>query len=432
MRPEEVDQQRVKEAKALRRFIGSSLLASLLLHGSLLAWQSNRRLSSETPKPTEVVVVPKRPDSPPPIPAKPTEPAVSEPLPRPSPDLAAVPQVPESSAAVQQSPTANLPEATGQLEGRPDVSAHESPLVGSGLSAGEGGFSEGIGLNRSDSPIRGSGGGARQGVPGGDPGVAPVAPASPSPVVPPSPAPEPPSEESRRWVVCRRCPSPNYPQNALQTEAEGRVRVTVDLDRRGRITGVRLADSSGDAALDRVVLRTVREEWRFETVAGGATNVPIEVYMTVNGSQLNQQAVRWGNQTVVELPTAGFAPDTAPDTAPDPALEITEVTPSTTPDPAPDTAPDPAPESTSNTAASSASDPAIPQPAAPPAVESMPTPALNLEAATEAEAEPEPQIKPEPVRIETTPTASDLLIPQIEDLEPAEPALAPSEIRKPE
>jgi TonB family protein len=88
---------------------------------------------------------------------------------------------------------------------------------------------------------------------------------------------------------------------------EGRVSVTVDLDERGRVVEVRLFHSSGDRAIDQAVLETVQERWRFENIDGGANNVPVEVYMTVDGSELNQQAQEWGNQTVVEIPSAGFA-----------------------------------------------------------------------------------------------------------------------------
>ncbi|MBF2050438.1 MAG: TonB family protein [Leptolyngbya sp. IPPAS B-1204] len=301
MRPEETDRQRAKETTGLRRFVGTSLLASLFLHVLVLSLQADRRWSLKPKTPTEVTIVPPEPRVSPSPQVLPSPEPINQPEPLPS-------APPELSAPTEsEQPIPPLPQATTTPEGRPEVAVNESPLVGSGLAEGTGGFSEGISLNRSDSPIRGSGGGARRGVPGGDPGIAPT-PVNPPPATAPSPAPSPlaPPETNSRWAVCRRCPSPDYPRTALQSGREGRVLVTVDLDRRGRVTGVRLADSSGDAELDRAVLNTVRKQWRFEAIPGGAENLPVEVYMTVNGSELNQQAQVWGNQTAVEVPATGF------------------------------------------------------------------------------------------------------------------------------
>lgn len=321
MRSEETEQQRTKEARAWKRFVGTSLLASLLLHSFVLSRQANQQWSLKLVEPTEITIVPPSPRISPspqvlPSPQPPSSPPVEPPIPLPpAPTLEQIPL-----AALE--PQISLPQATGTPEGRPDVALNESPLVGSGLSEGTGGFSEGIGLNRSESPIRGSGGGARRGVPGGDPGAVLIQPA---PI--PAPPPDPPAinpTDSSRWAVCRRCPPPDYPRTALRSGTEGRVRVTVDLDRRGRITDVRLANSSGSAALDQSVLETVREQWRFESIAGGAENVPVEVYMTVNGSELHQQAEDWGNQTAVELPTTGFAPAPASESSAIPVSKPSE------------------------------------------------------------------------------------------------------------
>lgn len=328
MRSEETDQQRTKETRALRRFVGTSLLASLFLHVLVLSLQTDRRWSLKPTTPTEVTIVPPEPRVSPSPQVLPSPEPIDQPEPLPS-------APPELSALTESEQLISpLPQATAAPEGRPDVAVNESPLVGSGLAEGTGGFSEGIGLNRSDSPIRGSGGGARRGVPGGDPGIIP-APVSPLTPVPPAPSSPEPPENNSRWAVCRRCPPPDYPRSALQASVEGRVLVTVDVDRNGRVTGVRLADSSGDAELDRAVLDTVRKQWRFEAVAGGAENVPVEVYMTVNGSELNQQAQVWGNQTAVEVPATGFT------SAPEPST-VSASEPPSEPSPAPVIHPAPA------------------------------------------------------------------------------------------
>ncbi|NJL19569.1 MAG: energy transducer TonB [Leptolyngbyaceae cyanobacterium SM1_3_5] len=310
---EEADQQRRREAKALRRFVGISLAGSLLTHGLIVALPV--RETARPPRKIEIAVVPPRPSpSPPAVPPvdrliepRPREPRPREPerVQRPTEPR---PPIPEAIA----SPATTLPP-----EGSPDATVNESPLVGSGLAPGTGGFSEGIGLNQSDSPIRGEGGGDRQGVPDGVPGgsIAPspepqaIAPAPPSasPVVVDRP---PPVDPALLQVVCRRCPEPDYPRSALQAGIEGRVRVTVDVDRRGRVTGVRLVQPSGDRALDAAVLATVQERWRFEEIEGGASNVPVEVYMTVSDSELNQRAQEWGDRTAVRVPSSGFAAPT--------------------------------------------------------------------------------------------------------------------------
>ncbi|NJR40435.1 MAG: TonB family protein [Leptolyngbyaceae cyanobacterium CSU_1_4] len=118
-----------------------------------------------------------------------------------------------------------------------------------------------------------------------------------------------------RQAICRRCPSPDYPRTALQAGVEGRVQMAVDVDDRGRIIKVRLANSSGNSDIDRAVLETVRERWRFEEMQSGANNIPVEVYMTLDESELNRRAQNWGDRTVVEIPSSGFAaPPVAPDT----------------------------------------------------------------------------------------------------------------------
>jgi TonB family protein len=322
----DADQQRSHEAAALKRFLGVSLAGSLLLHGiSLLLPVADPRTASK-PRLTEVTIVPRRSSvETPPLPNQspnqlPKQPPEQQPEQQPEPftqtDLSELPTALLEQLA-EQSPSTLAP------EGDPNAVADESPLVGSGLTEGTGGFAEGIGLNRSNSPIRGTGGGARRGVVGGAPvGIPrqdpPVATAPPAPqleVVAPEPA-------SAQQAICRRCPSPDYPRAALQANVEGRVQVSVDVDAEGRVVQVRMANSSGNREIDQAVLETVRERWRFEDIRGGVNNVPVEVYMTVDGSELNQQVQDWGQRTAVEIPTSGFA---ASPTAPDAAVEETSV-----------------------------------------------------------------------------------------------------------
>ncbi|NJR62434.1 MAG: energy transducer TonB [Cyanobacteria bacterium CRU_2_1] len=392
---DEVDQQRIKEARTLKRWIGVSLAGSLLLYSGVLSLEVDDRWSLKN-SPLEIAIVPPaqpeiqseiQPEIPQPPEPEATliEPESSE-LDRPEPFPDTLP------VDLPRTPAVETPRTDVPPEGSPDAPANESPLVGSGLASGTGGFSEGIGLNRSDSPIRGSGGGDRQGIEDGVVGGSTPTPETPTapPSLPPSPSVEPPRDASL-WAVCRSCPPPDYPRSALQAGVEGRVQVTVDIDQRGRVVGVRLADSSGDQALDQAVLETVREQWRFERIEGGVENIPVDVYMTVQDSAFNRQAVEWGEQTAVEVPASGF---TAPTSQIDPSPVTLE--------PPPD-------------AQSSAAEPA------PPLIP-------ELEPFSEPEPEPLPELAIEAVEPESF---SDLLLefqPPLETPEMESPTESPSEI----
>jgi TonB family protein len=383
---EDVEQQRSNEVKSLRRWVGWGLTGSFVLHGLSLSWTMPRLVK---PRPTEVVIVPRR------------QPEV-EPTPQAKPQInpEIKPQIqsevePEVQAEIQPAPILRQTIASQILppgvmpEGEVDAERDESPLVGSGLAEGDGGFSEGIGLNRSNSDIRGSGGGERRGVEGGVPGGI-IAP--PEPIVTAPPAVEERSEpqpefSDPRLAVCRRCPSPEYPRSALQAGAEGRVQMAVDLDSQGRVVGVRLANSSGDAELDRAVLETVRERWRFENVRGGASNIPVEVYMTVDESELNQRARDWGDRTAIEIPDAGFAtssenpPENQPET-PNAATRLQSTpTPEPLPEPILESVPEPIPTPIPHT---------LPEPDTEPLPEPIPT------AVSEPDPEPIPESVPAP------------------------------------
>jgi TonB family protein len=440
----EVEQQRLKEEKSLKRWVGASLAGSFILYSGLLSLPVNSLWRSQKNSPVEVAIVP--------APVKPPEKPPEKPQPKPPPEQRPIEQAIERpivpAAELPLPPTvAARPDAPP--EGRPDVTQNESALVGSGLAEGTGGFAEGIGLNRSNSSVRGSGGGARQGVENGVAGgTQPLVPAQPEPVVE-APIPAPPAEvpqvtavepspDPAQWVVCRRCPKPNYPDTSSQAGAEGRVRVAVDIDQRGRVTGVRLAASSGDRALDQAVLETVQEQWRFETIAGGVENVPVDVYMTLRGSDYHQQAEEFGEQVAVEVPAAGFT------TSESTTFESTasESTTSSQPDPS---AGKPSPalpaqsasrpidaESSRPSSSRSESSSETPQPSSLEIVQ----PEIQLE----PQPEPQPEIQPEEIQpnvqiesqsadpeLDIDPIAPDLfweLEPELEPLS-VEPSLEP-------
>lgn len=95
----------------------------------------------------------------------------------------------------------------------------------------------------------------------------------PVPVAPPAPPPPPPPPptDPARPVVRARPLTPlasiitadDYPVAALRAEAEGRVRVRLQISRQGRVTGCTVIASSGYSVLDAVTCRLFTERSRF-------------------------------------------------------------------------------------------------------------------------------------------------------------------------
>ncbi|MEM9219041.1 MAG: energy transducer TonB [Cyanobacteria bacterium P01_F01_bin.150] len=87
-------------------------------------------------------------------------------------------------------------------------------------------------------------------------------------------------------VSCRRgrrgCPAAEYPEEALDQGIEGEVGIVAEFDERGRVTGVRLISSSGNAALDQAALEAVRR-YRFDT-GGNSGEVPINIPFVIDDS----------------------------------------------------------------------------------------------------------------------------------------------------
>lgn len=86
------------------------------------------------------------------------------------------------------------------------------------------------------------------------------APPEPEPVVPPSP-PAPVVMQSELSLSCPQRAMPNYPAASRRSNEQGRVVLRVELDETGRITLVRVAESSGFKRLDEACLEAVRS-WR--------------------------------------------------------------------------------------------------------------------------------------------------------------------------
>ena len=94
----------------------------------------------------------------------------------------------------------------------------------------------------------------------------------PVPVAPPAPPPPPPPPIDPSEPVVRARPlaplasiitADDYPAAALRAEAEGRVRVRLQISRRGRVTGCAVLASSGYSVLDAATCRIFTERARF-------------------------------------------------------------------------------------------------------------------------------------------------------------------------
>jgi TonB family protein len=107
--------------------------------------------------------------------------------------------------------------------------------------------------------------------------------------LPPAPTPSnPPAESNEKRppkLECLSCPKPQY------RGKEGTPRVTYDIAPDGRVTNVRLRQSSGDEQTDRETLEAM-SKWQFnpQTIPeGGRTDVKVRVTFEEQGSQFQRQ-----------------------------------------------------------------------------------------------------------------------------------------------
>jgi TonB family protein len=206
--------------------------------------------------------------------------------------------------------------------------------------------------------------------------------------------------------------------------------VNVEVDENGRVTGVSLVGSSGNAALDQAVLETVREQYEFEGVGTGGATIPVEVDMTLEGSDLNRRARERGDRTSIETPAS--APEPIESTATEPAVAPTEAIPkptSVSPPAAPVPTPEPASAIAEPTPSLSPSEPVLEEtPAASPEqvspVEPDPSVSENDSEPLLPAATPLPEALAEPDHAAPLPASSST---ESIDLPPSAPAAIPSE-----
>lgn len=100
----------------------------------------------------------------------------------------------------------------------------------------------------------------------------PREPVQAAPEDPPATEAAPPGTTAR--ALAGSNPPPAYPATAVRRGLQGEVRVRIHVDTRGRPTRVDLLRSSGHDILDRSVLETVRNRWRFAPATRHGRPVP--------------------------------------------------------------------------------------------------------------------------------------------------------------
>jgi len=90
------------------------------------------------------------------------------------------------------------------------------------------------------------------------PAPEPEPPVAPEPVKPAAPV-----QMSELSVACSSRPEPNYPPASRRMGEQGQVKLRVELDESGKITSVKVVESSGFSRLDNAGMATVKN-WRCE------------------------------------------------------------------------------------------------------------------------------------------------------------------------
>ncbi|MBU6185822.1 MAG: TonB family protein [Synechococcales bacterium] len=309
---EVVHNQRQKEHQRIRRVLGYSVLASIIVHGSLLAIGISTLSTGRSPRnKTEVEIrvdngqaTPSTiefanlpiteinlsgsgfDDDPAPTPP-PTEsnPVASTRSPSPPHSTPQSEGLSETKPAVSPSPSSGVPQSnqsvatTGNITGNtamtvPGLATAILPgtaFVGSGTSQREGLPSDMGQSGDQGSSVRGTGLGtatgsqSTQGKGSGSHGNVSNSGAKGNP-------------------VCLMCPKPRY------RGSEGSPRVTYDIAPDGRVINVQLRQSSGDPLTDRETLDAL-SRWRFDpnTIGGGRQGVRIRVTFEEEGSNYQRQ-----------------------------------------------------------------------------------------------------------------------------------------------
>ncbi|MBW4693415.1 MAG: TonB family protein [Lyngbya sp. HA4199-MV5] len=366
--------QRIKEGKAITRFLLWSFLGSAAFHTIAMAstptafWNSLPEAEEDT---IEVVAEPETPVEP----EKPVEQKVETPPPEAAPEVAFAP--PPPLAPANQAPQTPGEDAPTNKPSVPSPTAANSLTSktgeDSGLRIGGGPifspFGKGFGFGDASRPTGfnplGQPNGDPKSAPNGNPGGTPGSTATRT-TAPPVPAPN--------QMTCLSCPKPSY----RGTEGSPRVDMTVRPD--GSVE-VRLRKSSGNPETDRETLETM-SKWRFDpkTVPEGGIKKRVRVEYEEEGSNTQRrneerrrqeaeqrQAVEQERQRREAQERQRQQPTTAVETPERTAPASPTPAPTTEKPVAPSAAPAPAPSMEAPPAPVEAAPPASPAPAPAPA-----------------------------------------------------------------
>lgn len=286
------DVQSKKENRALASLLFLGFVGSACVHAAAMItpvptlWKPVSKDSDDT---IEVVVDnTKTPEEKAPEIAKEPEPIVKLELNQPIEEIApvAIALAPETTTPLKEGKDAAAPDILKPLltTGTSDTKIQQGggPIISkNGIGSGFGNAKIPTGFILGGK-INGNPNGKKDGVIGGIINGKTDGKASQTSTLPPITTPP---QASSPKLECISCPKPQY------RGKEGTPRVTYDIGADGRVTNVRLRQSSGDEQTDRETLEAM-SKWQFnpQTVPeGGRTNVKVRVTFEESGSQFQRQ-----------------------------------------------------------------------------------------------------------------------------------------------
>ena len=289
--PELVDALAKKENKALTSIIFIGLVGSSCVHAAVLIapvptlWKT----TNKEPDDTIEIVVEANQSTEEKFPEIPKEPEPILPVNEEIPQIEAAPVAiaiaPETITPVKEGKDAAAPDDLNPLTTQ-NTSDVKVPQGGGSIIANNG-IGSGFGNNKIPTGFilggkkNGNPDGKKNGVVGGITNGKPDSKGTQTSASPPAP----PVETRSVKLECLSCPKPQY------RGKEGTPRVTYDITPDGRVTNVRLRQSSGDEQTDRETIEAMGK-WQFnpQTVPeGGRTNVKVRVTFEEEGSQFQRK-----------------------------------------------------------------------------------------------------------------------------------------------
>ena len=90
-------------------------------------------------------------------------------------------------------------------------------------------------------------------------------------------------------LACRDCSKPKYPESARSKGIEGTAKVKLEVDDRGNVTDVKIAQSSGNDALDKEAVRAAKR-WKLKNPKGGSQGVVAKVDFELEKSERSRRS----------------------------------------------------------------------------------------------------------------------------------------------